>query len=127
MLDVTAFFAGLMGLMLVILSVNVIVDRYRYRVSLGDGGHKDTGRKIRAQANFAEYVPLALILMGVAEIQGVSADFLKVMGWLLVAGRISHAFSLMYYEVKIGKILFRQMGMAATFTVIILMSLGLLF
>ena len=118
MLDVTAFFAGILGLMLVALSVNVIIDRYRHHLSLGDGGHADTNRKIRAQANFVEYVPFALILMGIGEISGTEKDLLGYMGLLLVFGRISHAFSLLYIEPRFKKIIFRQIG-----TVIILLSL----
>ncbi len=123
MLDVTAFFAGILGLMLVALSVNVIIDRYSHRLSLGDGGHAYTNRKIRAQANFAEYVPFALILMGIGEISGTDKQILAYLGVLLVFGRISHAFSLLYFEPCHKKIIFRQIGMASTFTVIILLSL----
>ncbi|MFO0389611.1 MAG: MAPEG family protein [Alphaproteobacteria bacterium] len=123
MLDVTAFFAGILGLMLVALSINIIIDRYRYKVSLGDGGHADTNRKIRAQANFVEYVPFALILMVIGEISGTEKDILAYLGVLLVFGRISHAFSLLYFESRFKKIIFRQIGMVSTFTVIILLSL----
>jgi uncharacterized membrane protein YecN with MAPEG domain len=123
MLDVTAFFAGILGLMLVALSINIIVDRYKYKLSLGDGGHADTNRKIRAHANFVEYVPFALILMGIGEISGTEKDFLGYMGVLLVFGRISHAFSLLYFEPHFKKIIFRQIGMVSTFTVILLLSL----
>lgn len=123
MLDVTAFFAGILGLMLVALSVNVIIDRYRYRLALGDGGHADTNRKIRAQANFAEYVPFALILMGIGEISGTEKELLGYLGVLLLFGRIAHAFSLLYFEPRFKKIIFRQIGMVSTFTVIIVLSL----
>lgn len=123
MLDVTAFFAGLLGLMLVALSANVIFDRYRYRIAIGSGNNPMTERKIRAQANFAEYVPMALILMGVCENGGIPKGLLFGLGYLLLAGRISHAYSLLWWEPnKNGRIPFRQMGMVATFTTIVILS-----
>lgn len=123
MLDVTAFFAGILGLLLILLSVNVIIDRYRFRISLGAGEHDITKRKIRCQGNFVEYVPIALILMAVCEISGSSKALLHGLGYVLVLGRVFHAYSLLFGETgQKSSILFRQIGMGATFTVIITLS-----
>lgn len=128
MVPVTAFFAAVLGLILVALSVNVIRGRYRFKVALGDGGESAMNRRIRAQANFVEYVPMALVLMALNEINGHSKILLGVMGVILVIGRICHAYSLTVHEMKpAGKIIFRQVGMASTFTVIIIMALRALF
>ena len=47
--------------------------------------------KIRRHGNFIEYVPIALILIGVLEINGSSPIFLHVLGVALVAARVAHA------------------------------------
>ncbi|MGE0754771.1 MAG: MAPEG family protein [Alphaproteobacteria bacterium] len=123
MLDVTAFFAGLLGIMLFLLSVNVIADRYRFRISLGAGDNEMTQRKIRAQGNFIEYVPMALILMALCEYGGASKAMLHGLGYMLFLGRLFHAYGLLVGEtVAKSRILFRQIGMVATFTVLVMLS-----
>ena len=59
----------LLALFFVVLTFRVIGKRRVARISLGDGGDRGLLRRQRAHANFAEYVPLALILMICAEMQ----------------------------------------------------------
>jgi hypothetical protein len=127
MVPVTAFFAGLLTLIYLALTVGVIRGRYTHKVSLGDGGHSDMNRRIRAHANFAEYVPLALVLMALCELSGTSGKLLAALGALLVFGRMCHAYSLTIHEVKRGRIIFRQIGTASTLTVLIVLSLAAMF
>ncbi|MGZ9080482.1 MAG: MAPEG family protein, partial [Burkholderiales bacterium] len=58
---VTPLYAALLGLWLLVLSLRVVQQRRAARVSLGDGGNTALQRAIRAQGNFVEYVPLALL------------------------------------------------------------------
>ena len=58
---VTALYAALLTPLFVILSVRVIALRRANGAALGDGGNPVLLRRIRVQANFAEYAPLALI------------------------------------------------------------------
>lgn len=128
MVPVTAFFAGIVALIYIALTVNVVRGRYQHKVSIGDGGKEAMTRRIRAHANFAEYVPLALVLMALNELNGMSANKLALLGALLVAGRISHAYSIMAAEVRQGgHIKFRQAGMGATLTVIAILALAAIF
>ena len=64
---VTPLYAGLLTLWFTLLSVRVMNLRRR-GIAFGDGGDIGVTRIIRAQANFAEYVPLALLLMGFLEV-----------------------------------------------------------
>ncbi|MGI9379312.1 MAG: MAPEG family protein, partial [Methyloligellaceae bacterium] len=66
---VTPVYAGFLTLIFVFLSFRVIQFRRTARIALGDAGDRELFRRCRVQANFTEYVPLALILMGLAEIQ----------------------------------------------------------
>ena len=45
------------------LSARVIRGRGQHRVGLGSGGIDDMERSIRAHGNFAEYVPLTMLLI----------------------------------------------------------------
>jgi hypothetical protein len=128
MVPVTAFFAGLLALVFLALTVYVIVRRYHMKLSLGDGGDQDMVRRIRAHANFAEYVPLALILMALNELNGATQGYLALMGVTLTFGRMSHFYSLTMHEAKPqGRIIFRQIGMGCTLTVIGVMALSAIF
>jgi len=91
MLSVTAIFAGLLTAMFIRLSFLVIGLRRKNKVSLGDGGIDDLDRAIRAHGNFAEYVPLGLVLMGCLELNGAPLCLVAVLGAMLVAGRHFHA------------------------------------
>ncbi len=51
-------------------------------------------RRARVHANFAEYVPMALVLLACAESLKAPAIALHGLGVVLVAGRIIHAYGL---------------------------------
>jgi len=128
MVHVTAFFAGILAIAYIALAFIVIRGRYAGRVAIGDGGDKIMERKIRAHANFAEYVPMALILMGFNEINGSSHFLLGLLGTALLAGRCSHAYSLIVAEVKQGnEFRFRMGGMIITFAVMGILALMAIF
>ncbi len=119
MLPVTAFYAGLCAVFFVWLAWRVTVLRRKYRLLIGDGGHEDMARAIRVHCNFAEYVPLALILLGLAEMHKAPLLFLHVMGAALVLGRVLHAYSLIRSEVSTGKYSGRAIGIALTWAVLL--------
>ena len=128
MVPVTAFFAGALALLFIALSVYVIRNRYTLRLPIGHGGDVPMERRIRAHANFAEYVPLALVLMAVNELNGMPQGYLALLGGLLAAGRVFHAYSILVAETRSRpRILFRQTGMGATLTVIAILALAAIF
>jgi uncharacterized membrane protein YecN with MAPEG domain len=90
-MPITALFAGLLAPLYIVLALRVILWRRSARVSLGDGGDPALMRRMRVHANFAEYAPYTLVLMGLAESLRASRWSLAVMGGLLVAGRLLHA------------------------------------
>ena len=112
---VTPLYAGLLGLWFFILSFRVIRRRGSGRISLGDGGNADMLRVIRAQANFAEYVPLALLLMLMLEMGRSSIYVLHALGLTLLVARLLHGYALSFTE----KFMFgRVAGAALTFLVL---------
>ena len=79
----TPLYAALLALLFVRLSLGVIRLRRSEKISLGDGGDGGDRKLMRAQrvhANFAEYVPFALILMALAEAQDASIWLVHGMG-----------------------------------------------
>jgi uncharacterized membrane protein YecN with MAPEG domain len=91
MITVTPLYAGLIALLFVYLSFRVIILRRSDRISLGDGGKSDIAKRIRAQGNCAEYAPIALILLALAEFQGAPVWVLHLLGIMLLLGRLLHA------------------------------------
>ncbi len=91
---VTAIYAALLGLLAVTLSTIVMANRRRAGVTLGEGDDPRLRRAIRVFGNFTEYVPTALILIGLLEASGGPRLWLHVLGVALLAGRIAHAIGL---------------------------------
>ena len=91
---VTPFYTGLLALIFFVLSMRVV--QVRGRVSLGDGGDPTVLRRMRGQANFAEYVPLILLMMAFLELRHVGSLWLHLIGVSLVVGRVLHGIALSF-------------------------------
>lgn len=94
MLPVTILFAGILGLLFFSLSLRTIYGRVKNKVNLGTGDSDDMLRRVRTHANFAEYIPFLLIIMGLLEYHSVSSTFLYVYGTVVVLGRCLHVYGL---------------------------------
>ncbi len=86
----TAFYAALLALVFLGLSGWVMGGRLTGNVLHGDGGDPDLQKRIRSQANFNEYVPLALILIGLLEGRGASHGTVQALLIALLIGRLLH-------------------------------------
>lgn len=93
-MPVTAFYASLLAFVFVLLSLRVITQRREARVEIGHGESAELLRRSRVHANFAEYVPFALLLIGLAESLKAPGVLLHVLGLTLVSGRVIHAYGL---------------------------------
>lgn len=113
-MPITALYAALLVPVFILLSVRVIRLRRKARVAIGDGGNLMLLRRMRVQANFAEYVPLTLLLMALAESLQTPAVLLHVMGIGLLAGRLLHAYGVSQPKENFR---LRVAGMAATLTI----------
>lgn len=115
MVDITALYAALLTLLFVVLSRNVIVYRRRRRIAIGAEGDPELLSRVRAQGNFAEYVPLAVVLVAFVEIQGLMPLLIHALGLVLLTGRLVHAVGLTRTPEDFR---FRTTGMALTFVVL---------
>ena len=86
----TAFYAGLLALVYLGLSGWVIGARVSQNVLFGDGGDDTVLKRVRSHANFAEYVPLALIVIGLLEASGGSHGLVRALLIALLVARILH-------------------------------------
>jgi uncharacterized membrane protein YecN with MAPEG domain len=123
MLKVIPFYAAILALLYVYLSARTIGFRRKSRVSIGDGGDQELLRAVRMHANYAEYVPISLILLTFVELQAAPLLLVHVLGSLLLIARISHAYGISSVQAK-G--IFRVGGMAGTFTTITIAAMWLL-
>ncbi len=117
---ITSTYGGLLALLFVFLSLRVIAFRRQARIGLGDGNNPKLQRRIRVHSNLAEYVPFCLVLMLLAELQNVPAWNVHVIGGLLTAGRVVHAVGVSRDPEWLGS---RTIGMALTFTAVIMAAL----
>lgn len=114
-MPVTAFYASLLAFLFMLLSVRVMTQRREAGVEIGVGESRELLRRARVHANFAEYVPMALLLLAFAESLKVPSVVLHALGVTLLAGRILHAYGLSQAP-QILK--WRVLGMALTLTTI---------
>lgn len=91
---ITLLFAALHALLMLALAARVAFHRHSQKVGLGDGGDKHLMRKIRVHANFVEYVPVALLLLALLELSGLSAIWLWSLGGILLFARVLHVIGL---------------------------------
>lgn len=110
---IVPLYASLLGLVFLFLSVRTIRARRTAKVGVGTGGSADLERTARVHANFAEYVPLTLLLILFAELCGYPAWVVHLLGAALLAGRLVHAFGMSRAEEDYR---FRVTGVALTLT-----------
>jgi len=118
LLPVTGLYAALLGFMLVALSVRVVTIRGKKKIALGDGSDQELLRAIRVQGNFVEYVPIALILIGIVEINEAPRWAVHALGQTLLLGRMAHVYSIHADALRV-----RVAAMTATWVVIAVAAL----
>jgi uncharacterized membrane protein YecN with MAPEG domain len=91
---VTALYAGILALIGMVLALGAGRLRPKLGISVLDGGNSELAFAMRRHGNWAEFVPIALVLFGVLELNGVGALPLHVMGGALVIARIAHPIGL---------------------------------
>jgi hypothetical protein len=121
---VSFLYAGLLGLLLIALSIQVVSARRRFRVGLGHGTEEGMQQAVRVQANFTEYVPFAVLLLVLAEITGLPTEAVHGAGILLLASRVLHAWGLSHSP---GRSFGRFYGTAGTWAAIVSLSVWLVY
>ncbi len=68
--------------------------RGKEKILHGDGGNALLARRMRAQSNFVEYTPFALVLIGALEVVGHGGLVLALTAAIFLLGRVLHAFGM---------------------------------
>lgn len=90
----TLLYAAILAIINLWLSWRAGKIRVSDKISIGDGGNDLLRTRMRAHANFNEYVPIALVLMALIEIQTGAVTGLWVLGAILVLARVAHPFGM---------------------------------
>lgn len=117
---ITLLYAGILGIMSIALSLFPGSIRSKAGVSVGDGGNQELLLAIRRHGNFVEYVPIALILMALLELNGLGNLTMHIFGGVLVVARILHATGL---KLDNPSTLGRGLGAGGTVLLTIVMSI----
>jgi len=123
-MTIVPIYAAVLAILFVILSLQTIRARRKFQIALGDAGNTQMLRAIGVHANFAEYTPLAILLLFFVEGRGATPFLVHALCLLLLLGRISHAYGVSQVKENFK---FRVSGMVMTFTVILSTSAYLLF
>ena len=113
---VTMLYAGLFAIMLAVLSVRVVRFRRSKKIGILTGDDQEMAQAVRVHGNFTEYVPMALILMALLELNGAPSLSIHTMGIVFAVGRLLHAIGLTQ-TIRGGKL--RVVGMLLTFVVLV--------
>lgn len=112
-LKIIPLYAALLALLFIALSVRALRLRRKLKIAVGDAGNTHMLRAMRAHANFAEYVPMCLLLLTLVELHGGRNPWvLHGLGLTLLAGRLSHAWGVSQEPENYR---FRVYGMVLTF------------
>lgn len=120
---ISSIYAAVLALWILWLSLRVIKLRRKKKIRLGDGGDPELRAAIRIHGNAIEYIPIALILLFLLEMNGAGKVLINLAGVCLIIGRVFH-----YRALTLDNIRFRALGMQFTiFTIIALSLLNILY
>jgi uncharacterized membrane protein YecN with MAPEG domain len=114
-LNITPYYAAILALLFIALSVRTIKTRREHKVAIGDGGEKSILRASRVHANFSEYVPFTILLIAMLEMQTYSQWIIHGLCIALVTARAIHAYGVSQANEDFR---FRIFGTATTINII---------
>ncbi|MGV2496911.1 MAPEG family protein [Pelagerythrobacter aerophilus] len=104
-LAVTLTAAAAAAIVNIWLSLRIGALRRAHGISVGDGGNEALQRRMRAQLNFAENVPIVLVLIAALEIAGIGETWLAYVAGAFILGRVAHAFGMDGGKAEIGRVI----------------------
>ncbi len=111
------------GIFLVFISGYVGQMRMKHKVNLGDGGNDIVQGAVRAQGNYIEYAPIALIGLLALAMNGAAVNLVHFFGASFLAVRIAHFAGLGLGAWPMG----RAVGTMGTMLTLLLTSIALLY
>ena len=118
---ISGLYAGLTGLLLLLLSLIVVLARKNTGIGIGDGQQPKLIAAIRAHGNLVEYAPLVLLLLALAEAAKLNAAWLHLCGLMWLAGRCLHGYGMIKGQ---GNVHYgRLIGILLTWLSLLILSL----
>jgi uncharacterized membrane protein YecN with MAPEG domain len=123
-MHIVFLYSSLLALLFVGMSIRTLRMRRKLRIAIGDAENPAMLRAMRVHANFAEYVPLSLLLLYFVEASRANVWFVHALGASLLLGRVAHAYGVSQTKENYR---YRVIGMALTLTPLVAMAVRLLF
>jgi uncharacterized protein len=117
---ITLATTAILALLASVLAVFVIVQRVRLKVEWGDGGNPLMAQAVRAHANFAEHVPIALLALACSELTGAPRVLVLACAGALILARVLSALGL---SRSLGPSISRQAGASITIAVTVIAAI----
>jgi uncharacterized protein len=118
--SITLATTAVLALLTSVLAIMVIIQRVRLKIEWGDGGNPVMTQAVRAHANFAEHVPMALLAIATSEVTGTSRTLIFVCASALVFARVLSAVGL---SRSLGSSISRQAGASITIAVTVIAAI----
>jgi len=125
--SITAGYLGILGLLYAVLGMQVSRLRRGNRVLFGDGDNIKLRSAIRAHANFAEYVPIIVLMVAMLEISGLPALTVHLLMAALLIARLLHPLGMYVGPRTLQFQICRVGGIVLTLLVLIASAILLLF
>lgn len=100
--ELTLLYAAIFGLMSIAISYPAGALRGKTGISVGDGGNPDLLLAMRRHSNFVEYVPLALIIIALMEMNRAPDYAIHGLAGTLLVARVAHAIGLHKSNIMTG-------------------------
>jgi uncharacterized protein len=123
---ITASYLGVLGLLFVFLGLRVARFRRGNKIVFGDADNLYLRSAIRAHANFAEYVPVIVLMNALLEMGGAASVQMHVLLGTLTVSQVLHPFGMHAKPMTPQFIVGRIVGMILTFLVLVASALFLL-
>ena len=94
---ITALYAALNAILNIFLASNVSTARRKHKVSIGHGDSPELLLAARIHSNNAEFVPLAIVMLLIAELLGGASVIIHACGGLLLLARVAHAIGMLWF------------------------------
>ncbi len=117
-----ALWTGLLILLMVVLSIRVVLGRFRHRVSTGEGPQGQLAQSARSFGNASEYIPIGVAALILLALLQTAALWIHVIGACLFIGRLVHPFGLALKPPNALRIL----GMSLTWLALLIAAVMLL-
>ena len=88
--SITSGYLAVLALLYATLCLRVVRLRRANKAAFGDGGNATLRSAIRAQAHFAEYVPITALMVAMLEMSGLAAIWVHLLMAALLVSRLLH-------------------------------------